>query len=184
MDGLLDTGDLGVLRDGRLRVTGRADQMIISGGENVYPQELENALFALPEVADAVAVGVPDEDFGARLVAMSCSVRMPSWPPPRSSTGCAGRWRATSFPGGAGRCAPSFGERVRQAEPSCLPGCSALRASPGGGVRGRGVGPGRGWLPGPACRALGGCPQLTLPGQPDLPNAKEDEQERRYDTHS
>ncbi len=69
MDGLLDTGDLGVLRDGRLRVTGRADQMIISGGENVYPQELENALFALPEVADAVAVGVPDEDFGARLVA-------------------------------------------------------------------------------------------------------------------
>ncbi|GAA1780536.1 MAG: AMP-binding protein [Actinobacteria bacterium] len=68
-DGLLDTGDLGFWRDGRLRVTGRADQMIVSGGENVYPQELEFALHALPGVREAAAVGVPDDTFGARLVA-------------------------------------------------------------------------------------------------------------------
>lgn len=69
-DGLLDSGDVGHLDgDGRLFVTGRADDMIISGGENVFPIEVEDLLLADPAVADAAVVGVPDEDFGQRLAA-------------------------------------------------------------------------------------------------------------------
>jgi acyl-CoA synthetase (AMP-forming)/AMP-acid ligase II len=68
--GLLGTGDLGHLdEDGRLYVDGRADDMIVSGGENVYPQEVENTLAAHDGVAEVVVLGVPDEEFGQRLVA-------------------------------------------------------------------------------------------------------------------
>ncbi len=69
--GWIETGDMG-LRDpatGRLFVRGRADDMIVSGGENVSPWELETVLAAHPAVREAAAVGVPDEDFGQRLVA-------------------------------------------------------------------------------------------------------------------
>ncbi|HVA59720.1 MAG TPA: AMP-binding protein [Mycobacteriales bacterium] len=68
--GLVATGDVGHLdRDGRLWVDGRDDEMIVSGGENVFPAEVEECLRAHPEVADVAVVGVPDEKFGARLVA-------------------------------------------------------------------------------------------------------------------
>jgi fatty-acyl-CoA synthase len=70
LDGLLATGDVGRLdRDGRLWVEGRDDDMIISGGENVFPAEVEETLRSHPEVADVSVVGVPDDKFGARLVA-------------------------------------------------------------------------------------------------------------------
>ncbi|MEM9516829.1 MAG: AMP-binding protein [Actinomycetota bacterium] len=70
VDGLMATGDVGYLDDeGRLFVTGRADDMIVSGGENVYPLEIEELLLTDPGVADAVVVGVADEAFGERLVA-------------------------------------------------------------------------------------------------------------------
>ncbi|MEU1204751.1 SDR family NAD(P)-dependent oxidoreductase [Nocardia sp. NPDC005825] len=66
----MDSGDLGHFdSEGRLFVDGRSDDMIVSGGENVFPQEVEEALLAHPAVADAGAVGVPDDDFGQRLVA-------------------------------------------------------------------------------------------------------------------
>ncbi|MFD7844274.1 SDR family NAD(P)-dependent oxidoreductase [Nocardia sp. NPDC059764] len=66
----MDSGDLGHFdAEGRLFVDGRSDDMIVSGGENVFPQEVEAALLAHPAVADAGAVGVPDDDFGQRLVA-------------------------------------------------------------------------------------------------------------------
>ncbi|MGW4118002.1 SDR family NAD(P)-dependent oxidoreductase [Nocardia sp. NPDC004711] len=66
----MDSGDLGhVDAEGRLFVDGRSDDMIVSGGENVFPQEVEEALLAHPAVADAGAVGVPDDDFGQRLAA-------------------------------------------------------------------------------------------------------------------
>ncbi|WP_433590715.1 SDR family NAD(P)-dependent oxidoreductase [Nocardia sp. CA-145437] len=66
----MDSGDLGHFdAEGRLFVDGRSDDMIVSGGENVFPQEVEEALLAHPAVADAGAVGVPDDDFGQRLVA-------------------------------------------------------------------------------------------------------------------
>jgi acyl-CoA synthetase (AMP-forming)/AMP-acid ligase II len=67
---LMATGDVGYVdADGRLFVTGRADEMIVSGGENVFPRPVEEALLALPEVVDVAVVGVPDEEYGSRLAA-------------------------------------------------------------------------------------------------------------------
>ncbi|MFD3507812.1 AMP-binding protein [Nocardia sp. NPDC058666] len=69
-DGMLDTGDLGYVdAAGRLFVDGRDDEMIISGGENVFPRPVEEALAHLPQVAEVAVVGVPDKEFGQRLVA-------------------------------------------------------------------------------------------------------------------
>jgi acyl-CoA synthetase (AMP-forming)/AMP-acid ligase II len=66
--GLMNTGDLGHLdAAGRLFIDGREDDMIVSGGENVFPQEVADALIAHPAVADAACVGVPDDQFGQRL---------------------------------------------------------------------------------------------------------------------
>jgi fatty-acyl-CoA synthase len=67
--GLLSSGDVGRFRDGLLFVEGRADDMIVSGGENVFPQEVEELLAAHPGIADAAVVGVPDDEFGQRLAA-------------------------------------------------------------------------------------------------------------------
>jgi len=68
--GLMATGDLGHLdADGRLYIDGREDDMIVSGGENVYPQEVEVALGSHPAVAEVAVVGVDDPEFGQRLVA-------------------------------------------------------------------------------------------------------------------
>jgi fatty-acyl-CoA synthase len=64
----MSSGDVGHLDDtGLLFVTGRADDMIVSGGENVFPGEVENLLLAHPGIADAAVVGVDDPDFGQRL---------------------------------------------------------------------------------------------------------------------
>jgi acyl-CoA synthetase (AMP-forming)/AMP-acid ligase II len=69
--GFLDTGDVGhVGEDGRLYVEGRSDDMIVSGGENVYPQEVEELLATHPAIAEAAVMGVPDERFGQRLKAL------------------------------------------------------------------------------------------------------------------
>jgi fatty-acyl-CoA synthase len=54
---------------GRLFVDGRDDEMIVSGGENVFPHEVEDLLARHPEVAEVAAVGVDDADWGQRLVA-------------------------------------------------------------------------------------------------------------------
>ncbi|GGU82967.1 AMP-binding protein [Lentzea flava] len=68
INGMVFTGDVGHLdNDGRLFIDGRDDDMIISGGENVYPVEVENALADHPDVADAAVVGVDDDEFGQRL---------------------------------------------------------------------------------------------------------------------
>ncbi|MEV6276639.1 AMP-binding protein [Nocardia sp. NPDC051832] len=67
-DGMLDTGDLGYMDvAGRLFIAGRDDEMIISGGENVFPRPVEEALSFLPQVTDVAVVGVPDSEFGQRL---------------------------------------------------------------------------------------------------------------------
>ena len=67
---MTDTGDMGYFDEaGRLFIVGREDDMIVSGGENVYPSAVENALGEHPDVADNAVIGVPDEDFGQRLVA-------------------------------------------------------------------------------------------------------------------
>jgi acyl-CoA synthetase (AMP-forming)/AMP-acid ligase II len=65
---LLATGDLGHIdHDGLLFVDGREDDMIVSGGENVFPSEVENLLAELPQVREVAVIGVPDEEYGERL---------------------------------------------------------------------------------------------------------------------
>ncbi|MCV7253054.1 bile acid CoA ligase [Mycobacterium hackensackense] len=69
-DGYMNSGDIGYLdQAGRLFVVGRDDEMIVSGGENVYPIEVEKILVTHPEVAEAAVIGVDDEQFGQRLAA-------------------------------------------------------------------------------------------------------------------
>ncbi|MCP9273239.1 acyl-CoA ligase FadD12 [Mycolicibacterium sp. CAU 1645] len=69
-DGFMASGDMGYVDSaGRLFVVGRDDEMIVSGGENVYPIEVEKTLTTHPEVAEASVVGVSDEQYGQRLVA-------------------------------------------------------------------------------------------------------------------
>jgi acyl-CoA synthetase (AMP-forming)/AMP-acid ligase II len=70
IDQMTSTGDMGYLdNSGRLYIVGREDDMIVSGGENVYPRALENALAEHPDVAENAVVGVPDDQFGRRLAA-------------------------------------------------------------------------------------------------------------------
>jgi fatty-acyl-CoA synthase len=70
IDGLLSSGDVGHFdAAGLLFIDGRDDDMIVSGGENVFPAEVEALLVEHPAVADAAVIGVPDDEFGQRLKA-------------------------------------------------------------------------------------------------------------------
>jgi fatty-acyl-CoA synthase len=69
-EGWLRTGDLAVMdEDGYVRITGRAKDMIIRGGENVYPREIEEFLYTHPDVSDVQVYGVPDEKYGEQVAA-------------------------------------------------------------------------------------------------------------------
>jgi acyl-CoA synthetase (AMP-forming)/AMP-acid ligase II len=69
--GWLRTGDAGFLdAEGYLHLRDRVKDMIITGGENVYPAEVENAVRGHPDVADVAVVGVPDEKWGERVLAV------------------------------------------------------------------------------------------------------------------
>ncbi len=80
-EGWLHMGDLGTM-DGRgyLRITGRLKDMIIRGGMNLYPREIENVLFEHPDVAQVSVVGMPDEQWG-EIVAAAVLARDPERPP-------------------------------------------------------------------------------------------------------
>ena len=68
IDGLMSSGDIGRFDDqGRLFVEGRDDEMIVSGGENVFPKEVEDVLSRHDQVTDVAAIGVDDDEFGKRL---------------------------------------------------------------------------------------------------------------------
>jgi malonyl-CoA/methylmalonyl-CoA synthetase len=78
-DGWFRTGDLGDQdADGYLRISGRAKEFIISGGYNVYPREVEEALRAHPAVADAAVVGAPSAEWGETVVAFVAPARTES----------------------------------------------------------------------------------------------------------
>jgi fatty-acyl-CoA synthase len=69
-DGWLRSGDLAVMDEaGYVKIVGRLKDMIIRGGENVYPREVEEYLFTHPDVVDAQVIGVPDERFGEQIMA-------------------------------------------------------------------------------------------------------------------
>ncbi|MGY2120153.1 class I adenylate-forming enzyme family protein [Nocardia gipuzkoensis] len=69
-DRWLRTGDIGVLEDGRLRLSGRRSDLILRGGENVYPTEIEQCLEEHPAVRECAVVGVPDADLGQQVAAL------------------------------------------------------------------------------------------------------------------
>ncbi|HPR51973.1 MAG TPA: AMP-binding protein [Deltaproteobacteria bacterium] len=69
-DGWLHTGDLGTLdKNGNFKVTGRIKEMIIRGGENIYPREIEEFLHKNPKISDVYVVGVPDKKYGEQVLA-------------------------------------------------------------------------------------------------------------------
>jgi fatty-acyl-CoA synthase len=68
--GWMHSGDLATLDDdGYVRIVGRIKDMVIRGGENIYPRELEEFLYTHPEIADVQVIGVPDERYGEELMA-------------------------------------------------------------------------------------------------------------------
>ncbi|KRE96194.1 AMP-binding protein [Nocardioides sp. Soil774] len=70
VDGWMHTGDLGVMDDeGYVRITGRIKDMVIRGGENIYPREIEEFLYTHPDIEDVQVVGVPDAKYGEELCA-------------------------------------------------------------------------------------------------------------------
>lgn len=82
-DGWLHTGDLGTMDErGYLRITGRLKDMIIRGGENIYPREIEDFLAKHPKVANAVVIGVPDEKWGEQIAAVIQPVSIEEPPTP------------------------------------------------------------------------------------------------------
>ncbi len=69
-DGWLHTGDLAAMdEDGQYRITGRLKDMIIRGGENIYPKEIEEFIYTCPKVRDVQVIGVPDKQYGEEIMA-------------------------------------------------------------------------------------------------------------------
>ena len=69
-DGWMHTGDLAEMRDdGYCNIVGRIKDMVIRGGENIYPREIEEFLYTHPDIEDVQVIGVPDEKYGEELAA-------------------------------------------------------------------------------------------------------------------
>src|SRR5262249_40218470 len=69
-EGWLQTGDLGImLEGGYIRITGRAKEMLIRGGENIFPREIEEFLVTHPKISDVAVVGIPDRKVGEAVLA-------------------------------------------------------------------------------------------------------------------
>ena len=122
VEGLMSTGDVGRFDEsGRLFVDGRDDEMIVSGGENVFPREVEDLLADHPEIEEAAVVGVPDEDFGQRLKAF---VVMRAGARARRAGGAGVRQEEPRALQGS-RARSCFSSRCRATRPArCSSGCS------------------------------------------------------------
>ena len=73
-DGWLHTGDLARRTpEGYYKITGRIKDMIIRGGENIYPKEIEEFIYTHPDVSDVQVIGVPDEQYGEEI--MACIIK-------------------------------------------------------------------------------------------------------------
>ena len=69
-DGWMHTGDLAMMDDdGYVSIVGRIKDMVIRGGENIYPREVEEFLYSHPDIVDVQVIGVPDQKYGEELVA-------------------------------------------------------------------------------------------------------------------
>ncbi len=98
----MHTGDVAVMdSDGYLNITGRIKDMVIRGGENIYPREIEEFLYTHPDILDAQVIGVPDAHYGEELCAWyGCDQGRPNSPPRHCETAdrdmdayrCQGRW--------------------------------------------------------------------------------------------
>jgi fatty-acyl-CoA synthase len=100
VDGWMHTGDLGVMHDdGYVEITGRIKDMVIRGGENVYPREIEEFLYTHPDILDAQVIGVPDKKYGEELCAW---IRMKDGAPPLTAESlrefCTGRLAQYKMP--------------------------------------------------------------------------------------
>ena len=128
-DGWLRTGDAGYMdEDGYVYIHDRVKDMIISGGENIYPAEVESAIFGHPDVADVAVIGVPDEKWGEAVKAIVVLKPGKRRPRPTSSISRARASRAS-------RCrSPSTSSRRCRATPPAR-SCGANCASPIGRAR-------------------------------------------------
>jgi fatty-acyl-CoA synthase len=94
VDGWMRTGDLAVMdEDGFVQITGRIKDMVIRGGENIYPREIEEFLYTHPDILDAQVIGVPDEKYGEELCAW---IRMKPGAEPLTRRRCASSRPASS----------------------------------------------------------------------------------------
>ncbi|WP_120003072.1 AMP-binding protein [Nesterenkonia muleiensis] len=99
-DGWMHTGDLGCMdAQGYIRVTGRIKDMVLRGGENIYPREIEEFLYTHPDIIDAQVIGVPDDTYGEELMAW---VRVDDSAPPLTARSlqefCAGQLARYKIP--------------------------------------------------------------------------------------
>ena len=91
-EGWLHTGDLGLVdEEGYFRVTGRIKEMIIRGGENIYPREIEEFLHGHPQVEDVYVVGIPDRKYGEQVLAVVRTCEGASLCPEELKAYCQGR---------------------------------------------------------------------------------------------
>jgi fatty-acyl-CoA synthase len=103
-DGWLHMGDLGTMdADGYLRITGRLKDMIIRGGENIYPREIEERLFEHPDVSQVAVLGMADPTWGEQVVAVVCPAD-PDRPPTAAQLRAYCRERLARFKTPVGWC--------------------------------------------------------------------------------
>ena len=95
-DGWLHTGDIGTVDSrGFVYVVDRLKDLIITGGENVYPREVEEVLYTRAEIEDCSVVGIPDREWGERVTAVILPKPGPPWPPPWKYRN---RWQSSPVP--------------------------------------------------------------------------------------